>query len=319
MQSHIAKQRILVALLLLSFVAASRSYGQDESYRAPDLEPAMPAPRDSSPEEQTELKRAILGRFVIKLPQIVQFAAAGHFRFVKSEEFQFIDRIDLGSIAFEDARYGVTQRALNPAAVTEDILLPRIKTALAKVGIEAHGMTFAGFQDEFSGAALPATLPRSFDPRKNSLQVARTATFNRRERGVPIFGSELLIGLMPDGRIGRLRLHWPELEPAILAEAQKLQELVERQRWTIPEELEDPAIEILDISAGVGHSGFATPGFSARPVVRILVRKTGKDTEHPLASTRYKYFDVNGREVQFNKFPQISGTPQEEKARGTAQ
>jgi hypothetical protein len=317
MKTYLAKQRILVALLLLCF-AASRSYGQEESYRAPGLEPAMPTPRDISPEEQTELKGAVLGRFVIKLPEKVKFDAAGDSRFVRSDEFQFIDRIDLGSVAFEDARYGVSQRALDPAAVTEDILLPRIKTALAKVGIEARGMTFAGFQDEFSGAAQPATLPRNFDPRKNSLLVARTATFNRRERGVPIFGSELLIGLMPNGRIGRLRLHWPELEPAILAEAQKLQKLVEGQRWTIPEELLDPAIEILDISAGVGHSGFATPGFSAQPVVRILVRKTGKDTEHPLASTRYKYFDVNGREVRFNTFPQISGTPQEEKTREIA-
>jgi hypothetical protein len=317
MQSHVAKQGILIPLLLLSFVAASRSYGQDESHPAPGLDSAMPAPRDISPEEQTDLKRALLGRLVIKLPQIVQFTAAGDFRFVRSGEFQLIDRIDLGSVAFEDARYGVSERALNPAAVTEDILLPRIKTALAKVGLEVHGMTFAGFQDEFSGAARPATLPRNFDPRNNSLHVARTATFNRRELGVPIFGSELLIGLMPSGWIGRLRLHWPELDPAIVADAQKLQELVERQRWTIPEELGDPAIEILDISAGVGHSGFATPGFSALPVVRILVRKTAKDTD--LVSTRYKYFDVNGREVRFNKFPQIPGSSAEGKRRGTAQ
>jgi hypothetical protein len=273
----------------------------------------MPAPRDISHEEQTKLQSALLGRFVVTLPSELQYAAAGDFRFVRSRVFHYIDRTDLGSIAFEYVRYGDSNEALDPAAITEDMLLSRIETTLVRMDLKVRGAQFAGFQDEFAGAAQPAELPQDFDPRKNSLHVARTATFNRQELGVPIFDSELLVGLMSDGRIGRLRLHWPEIDPVMIADAQKLQELVRNQQWSMPEALKGPAIEILDISAGVGHSGFANPGFAAMPVVRILIRKTTKDTEHPLVSTRYTYFDVRGREVRFSNFLQIPGSSVEEK------
>jgi hypothetical protein len=77
--------------------------------------------------------------------------------------------------------------------------------------------------------------------------------------------------------------------------------------------LELLALDMLESTVGVGHSGFATPGFGALPVVRVLYRKSTKETEQPLSSTGYKYFDVHGREVRFSNFPQLPGSTLAEK------
>jgi hypothetical protein len=47
--------------------------------------------------------------------------------------------------------------------------------------------------------------------------VARSAAFRRSLEGVPVFGSELVIGLVPDGTIGRFRLHWPKIDEEVCA------------------------------------------------------------------------------------------------------
>jgi hypothetical protein len=307
------KQYVIIAALLFSLVSPVLSYGQEDSYPAPGLDFVMPIPRELISEEKAEVERILVGRFGVGLPREVQYTAAGAFRFVGTKSLFFVNRADLGSLAFERARYGVSQEALDPTTITEELLLPRIKAALVNAGILARGMTFAGFQDEFTGAAPPSELPREFDPRHNSLHVARTATFDRHVEGLPIFGSELLVGLMPNGRIGRLRWHWPKIDPDMVAEAYQLQKSVRSGDWSTPEELRDPTFKILDSTVGIGHSGFADPGFGALPVVRFLVRKTTDATEHPLVSTAYRYFDVNGREVRFSNFPQLPGSTIQEK------
>jgi hypothetical protein len=310
----ITKQRVVVAALLFSFVSPLPSYGQEDSYPAPGLDSVMPTPREVAPVEKAELEQVLTGRFGVGLPREVQYNAAGAFRFVGTHSLFFIHRADLGSVALERARYGVSQEALDPALITEDLLLPSIKAALVNAGLHAHGMKFTGFQDEFTGAAQPSELPQEFDPHQNGVHVARTATFNRYEEGLLIFGSELLVGLMPDGSISRLRWHWPKIAPDMVADASRLQKSLRDGDWAMPRELREPTLKILDVTVGVGHSGFADPGFGAVPVVRVLVRKTTQDTEHPLVSTSYRYFDVNGREVRFSNFPQPPGSTLQEKS-----
>ena len=163
------------------------------------------------------------------------------------------------------------------------------------------------------GVGEPKAFSKDFDPRKVSKHVARTVSFERLLEEIPVFGSELLVGLMPDGRIGRFRLHWPAIEPRTVKEAHQLREAVSLKRWDVPESLQAKDVEILDISAGVGHSGFPDPGFRAEAVVRVQYRKVAKGLEYPLSSTSYKYFDISGKEVQFTAFPKPSGTPADRK------
>jgi hypothetical protein len=281
----------------------------------PGPDTIMPQPREVTQGERSELIELIAKRFKRKITpssKDVQFRAAGPFRFVGTEEFSYTDRTDVGSVGFELSQYGVEERELNPRAITIEVLVPHVEGAFLGTGLDASGRVFDSVQDEFVGAVQPNKLGPDFDPRKASKHVARTVAFRRTLDGVPIFGSELLIGLMVDDQIG-FRLHWPAIRPKIVKDAQRLQEMVLSEKWSLPADLRNDDIEILDVAAGVGHSGIADPGFRAKAVVRVLFRKTARGTQYPIASTGYKYFDESGKEVVFSAFPRLPGTPAKRK------
>jgi hypothetical protein len=271
------------------------------------------APREASAAERDDVTKLIGSRFNQPPVSDMGFTAAGPFRFVNAPTFLYIDRVDVGSVAFEQARYGVANAAIDPASIEREALLARTQAALARTGLRAEGLRFDAFLDEFAGAAQPKALSIDFDPRKASVHVARTVAFRRELDGVPVFGSELVVGLMPDGSIGRFRMHWPQIDPRLVEEAIALQRSMRAQQWAMPEGLRGPNITVLEATAGIAHSSFADIGFEAQPVVRVLYRKTSDDKEYPLASTSYKYFDASGREVVFNRFPRLAGTPESEK------
>ena len=274
----------------------------------------MPKPREATAEERREMESVIRKRFQADEKGEIHVAGGGPYLFATSENFFAIVRKDLGSVAFESKAYGVTDAALTPEQLDKERLLSRIDAALGKTGLEARGRRFAHFQDEFAGAVGGRKdLPADFVPAKASKQVARTVAFERTLDGVPVFGSELLVGLNPDGRIGRFRLHWPKVDPKLAAEARRLGSRLSEKSWKLPKSLEGPGIEILSVSAGVGHSAFADPRFVSAAVVRVLYRETGRNTEYPLVTTGYKYFDAEGKEVRFTSFPRIPGTAREEK------
>jgi hypothetical protein len=266
----------------------------------------MPKPRTASPRDKEEIAAALAKRFNVKAKFEVK--AAGPFRFAGNDEFMYIERSDLGSVAFSDTRYGTGDKALDPEAVRREVLLPRIEESLRRSGFDIGGHRFASFQDEFSGA-IPTTYDKKdLDPRKISKHVARTAAFERDLDGVPVFGSELVIGLDPEGNVGRFRIHWPRLDPQLVEQARRLQAEVKEKKWRVPEALADKDTEILEIAAGVGHSAFAEPAFRSAAVVRVTYRRVARGTEYPIASTAYKYFDPARREVQFDAFPRLPGT-----------
>jgi len=84
-------------------------------------------------------------------------------------------------------------------------------------------------------------------------------------------------------------------------------------RWQAPEEFRRKDTEILETTAGIGHSGFADFGFRSAPVVRILVRRSGGEGEYQLRSTRQVFVDSTGHEVVFSAFPAVPGAPADSK------
>ena len=264
----------------------------------------MPRARQVTASERRQLTDTITKRFHANVREKLGVRGAGPYRFVGSEDFFVIDRRDLGSVAYETKAYGTAKTPLEAKLISQEALLPRIDEALRNAGLEIADKQFVRFQDEYVGAFHDRkALPEGFDPRKESVHVARTVEFARIVDGVPVFGSELLVGLNPDGSIGRLRLHWPKLNPQQIKAAREMQSAVEEKKWGAPKELEQEGFEVLDTSAGVGHSAFADPRFKSAAVVRVLYRRTAKGTEHPITSTAYKYFDMSGKEVKFTSFP----------------
>ena len=273
----------------------------------------MPKPRDVSRQENNELRDLLGRRFGAKITGKTGYRAAGPFRFVGDEDFLYIDRTDVGSVAFERPSYGNPANVQARVQLTRDVLLRRVQMALRGTDLDVPNRRFSEFQDEFVGAAQPARLSKSFDPRKASKLVARTLNFQRVENGLPVFGSEFLIGLGPDGRIGRLRKHWPQIDASLIAKAAELQKAFRSGRWKVPEEFRGDDFKIIEVTPGIGHSSFADPGFRADAVVRIIFRRTARGTQYPISSTGYKYFDSSGREVVFSKFPEGRETPRDQK------
>ncbi len=304
------KTLVLLVAGILLFLLPTQA--QVQSTQKPGMS-VMPKPRPVAAAERKEIARILSKRFKVKVDGELAVHAAGPFRFAGNKDLLYIDRTDLGSVAFETAPYGVSDKALEPSQITKEALLPHIEAVVREAGFEVQGYRFASFQDEFAGAAPVKDLPRDFDPRRASTHVARTASYERVVEDIPVFGSELVVGLNPDGSIGRFRLHWPRLNPALVRSAHRLQRAVREKKWTMPKILQDKDTEILDVSAGVGHSAFADPKFRVTAVVRVLYRKGTRETQYPIFSTTYKYFDASGREILFSAFPKIVGTPAEQK------
>ncbi len=275
----------------------------------------MPEPRELRPQERDTLVRVIEERFGQSVPNDADFRAAGSFRFVDTERFHYMERTDINSVIFENVDYGVSDTPLEPADIRREVLLPRIERALLRSGLEAEGRRFTAFQDEFAGSAERQGLSIRINPRSASTHVARTAEFARSIDGVPVFGSELLVGLMSDSAIGRLRLHWPPIGERARDKARGLQRSLRTQTWTLPEEMRSDDIEILEVAAGIGHSGISAPDLRVEPAIRITYRRTSKDPDRPLASTGQKFFDASGDEITFQRFPEIEGTPRKEPER----
>jgi len=278
--------------------------------------PAFAAPRadqpvaqhTASPDERYEISNRLAARFGAPDASDMRIATAGTYRFIHAPEYLYFERADTGSVGLELPQYGTSPAGLDATALDKDTVLGRVEVALLRAGLRAEGRHFDTFYDEFAGAALPESLPPGFDPKAASTHMARTTVYKRTLNGVPVFGSELLVGLMPDGTIGRLRLHWPELDARLAADAVALQRAVRSQQWALPDSVTGPETTILETSTGIVHSGFADPGMRAQAVVRVMYRKQSPDTELPLSSTGYKYFDANGNEVVVSSFPQLPGT-----------
>jgi hypothetical protein len=262
--------------------------------------------------ERQEMDGLLAARFGAPASSDMRVATSGAFRFVNAPEYLYLDRADTGSIAFELPRYGAVDAGASPAALAADRALERAEAALAHSGLQAEGRVFDGFQDEFAGTA-PAGVAADFDPRAASTLVARTVAWRRELYGLPVFGSELIVGVMPDGSIGRFRLHWPRIDMAVVADALALQRAAGAQRWALPASLRGPEMTILDVRAGIVHPGISEMDAPPQAVVRVTYRKQSTGTDLPLSSTGYRYFDARGEEVKVGGFPRMAGTPAERK------
>lgn len=290
-------------------VIASLAWVSDLSAQTRPLQGApLPRPRVPAASERSEMARTV-GRLGQQVPGNAEYRAAGVFRFTRTDDFTFMERTDLNSMAFESSRYGADNLLFDSAKIGREELLRRIDKELERFGWRSGEKRFARFQDEFVGATQPKGLSIEIDPRTVRRHVARTAVFERFVDGVPVFGSELVVGLMPDGRIGRLRVHWPQIRREMFERARELQRRIEDKKFVPPASMRTKDVEILSVTAGVAHSAFASPGFAASPVIRVAFRQSSGEPPYRLQTTGYKYFDISGREISFSSFPALPETP----------
>src|SRR5262249_14104639 len=111
----------------------------------------------------------------------------------------------------------------------------------------------------------------------------------RRFEGLPVWSSNMILGLADHRRIGYLQLHWPELPSLVIHEAHVLAHRV-LHGWVPPEQ---PGAQIESIEAGIVHS--AAIGFimDISAVVRVVYRPDSK----AMGKKPLYYFDRHGKRI----------------------
>jgi hypothetical protein len=95
---------------------------------------------------------------------------------------------------------------------------------------------------------------------------------------------------MPNGEIGFLEVHWPEIPPEVIEEARRYRELAAKE-WQAPE-LKGARVE--SITVGILHSPAAATAMDIVPVIRVIYAPLDTGIgKKPVA-----YLDTQGKPVE---------------------
>jgi hypothetical protein len=210
----------------------------------------------------------------LKLQNDVTVGHKDNFLGVRTADITFSRRLDSRTFLAYDRRFSDTKEAGIYLAPDEALLkrsrelLARLKVPAAEIASEkvAHEKTRVGERDPKTGRfKLYAVEPGK--------KWARTT---RQIEGVPVFSSRATIGLMPNGEVGFLDVHWPEIPAKVIEEARRYRKLAAKD-WRAPE-LKGARVE--SITAGILHSPAAATAMDAMPAIRVvyapLDRRIGK-------------------------------------------
>jgi hypothetical protein len=125
---------------------------------------------------------------------------------------------------------------------------------------------------------------------------------SRQIERLPVWSSSVLLGLSEAKRVGYMQLHWPDIPPAVVLEAHRLDHMV-RSGWLTPER---PGAFVDVVEAGIIHSpaiGFLMDFY---PCVRVIY----KSEVATYGQWPVEHFDRHGRSVPI---PRQAEMPQEPK------
>jgi hypothetical protein len=251
----------------------------------------MPEKKGTDYSDQAELKLfRQLGEtaFGLRFDHITHSGSEANFLGIKSQHTTFSRRLDSRTYFVHDTRYGVGREAgvfrgteKEYFKVCRDIL-KQLKIPLSEVANQAllKEQTQTARVDRQSGQVHK-------EPVEEGKYFAR---LSRKQDGLPIWFSSMVLGLMADRRIGYLQLHWPEIPLLVLREARCLAHKVVHEQWRPPEQ-PDASVELVE--AGILHSppiGFFLDTYAA---IRVIYRpKSERYGQKPVY-----FFDRHGKAV----------------------
>jgi hypothetical protein len=224
--------------------------------------------RTFSDEEELEELEELADRLGLKLGKLTQSGSDANLVGLRSEHLLFSRRLDSRTYFVHDVRYGVGREAGVHTGDEREHLeaCRRILTAL--------GIPLAEIGDE--QVLVEQTQVAHVDPerqvvRKEEVREGRRlASLSRQLDGVPVWSSNMLLGLTADGGIGYLQLHWPELHAHVTHEARRLGHKLTRD-WQAPEQ---PGAEVESVEAGIVHSPAVAFCMDIYPAIRVVYRPT---------------------------------------------
>jgi hypothetical protein len=164
-----------------------------------------------------------------------------------------------------------------------------VRKDLSLLGVPGSEMTALKISREFGqvGQLDPRTKAVRTEP---ATLLNRIVVASRIVDGLPVFSSYAQIGLTKDGKVGLLRVHWPDIPPAQRKLARTLQRRI-KAGFKAPA-LKGAAPE--EIAAGFIHS----PLFSETTDVRAVIRVVYASTDDRHSKKPVLYLDANGREIE---------------------
>jgi len=172
-------------------------------------------------------------------------------------------------------------------------ILERLGIPLAEVASETvlRETTQVGQFDRQTGRI------RTEEPEEGK-HIARLA---RAVERLPVWSSGVTLGLTRDRRPGYVQLHWPELSPRVLHEANRLRHRVSHG-WEAPPH---PGAKVESVEAGIIHSPAIAFLMDMHPVIRVVYRPAaGLRGQKPVL-----YLDRHGRPVPMPRQADIPAEP----------
>jgi hypothetical protein len=292
MTSNYKRLAVLLGTGVLTAVSYTAALGAD----APAGAPA--SAQDRAIDETTrELATKGLG---LKLPADATVGHKMNFAGVQAGPMTFTHRLDSRTFVAYDRRFSDT-KATGVNQEPDVQLLKRNRGLLEQLHIPAKEIASEKVVQEKTqlGERDKTTGQVKLEPVQLGKKWVHTA---RGIDGLPVFSSRATIGWMPNGDVGFLEVHWPEIPVKVVEEGRRYRELVAEGKWHVPE-LKGARVE--SVTAGIIHSPAAATAMDVVPVIRVIYapldEKIGKK---PVA-----YLDAEGKEV---KMPRVFLEPPRE-------
>ena len=255
-------------------------------------------------EREMERVRALAESLSLKFDEVVRSGSQGTVVGIQSKTLLFSQRLDSRTFFVQDTRFGAGQengvlegpdaQYLSAAqAILDKLEIPGKEVAESKVLRE---QTQSAQFDRETGKT------RLEDP----ISGKAYARLSRQIEGVPVWSSNVTLGLTKNGGIGFLEAHWPEIPNHVVAEAKRLAEKV-KEGWKPPEQ---PGAKVESVEAGVVHSPAAGFVMDIYPAIRVIYGSHNEAHEAHLGKKMVLYLDRHSNSVPIpRQFDKVSDQP----------
>jgi hypothetical protein len=209
--------------------------------------------------ELTDVASAITG-WTLKRPE---FGTAANVSGIRTKNLTFSRRLDSRTIFATDLRYGYLRKA-GAWTGSDKTMVSACRRILKSIKVPTREIAGIDALSEM-GRVAERLSGDEFRTRDATL-LRKLARARRAVDGIAVWSSYATVGLTGDGKLGSLEIHWPELPPAVVKEANLLRSLV--SRGIEPPELAGARPE--SVEAGIIHSPAVGFFMDTVPVVRVI-------------------------------------------------
>lgn len=219
--------------------------------------------------DETELQRVrqtaedVLG---LTFDRVIQSGSEANLVGIRSERLMFSQRLDSRTYFVQDSQYGLNREA-GVFTGPDQEQLELCHTILQELGIPLSEIREEVVRKEQTQLA-------QIDREKGSIRMEEIqegksfVSISRQTNGLPVWSSNMLLGLTKEKRIGFMQLHWPKIPDHMLTEARRLAYKVKHD-WRPPEQ---QGATIESVEAGIIHSPAIGFLMDIYPVIRVVYK-----------------------------------------------